>query len=95
MLDEIQLAFTPDNVKQVLTWGAHPESAPHHHESIAHWCEAFWNKYADIDAPAEIDAVMPILAEVESNWDIHVALNKESASMPAEWFVAWLSQLPE
>lgn len=38
---------------------------------------------------------MPILAEVETNWDIHVALNKESASMPAEWFVAWLSQLPE
>ena len=53
------------------------------------------NKYADIDAPAEIDAVMPILAEVRNELGYpRCALNKESASMPAEWFVAWLSQLP-
>ena len=39
--------------------------------------------------PRRIDAVMPILTEVETNWDIHVALNKESAYVPAEWFCGY------
>ena len=91
--NEIQLDFVPSNVKKVLSWGINPDSSPHSHQAIAGWCERFWNTYCDIDAPEEIDAVMPLLSDVETHWDIFVATNENSRQMPVEWFQQWLSQI--
>jgi hypothetical protein len=62
--NEIQLEFSRENVQKVIEWGASPDSSPHSHQAIASWCERFWNKYCDIDAPEEIEEVMPLLAEI-------------------------------
>ena len=75
--NEIQLEFSRDNLHKVIEWGANPDSSPHSHQAIASWCERFWNKYSDIDAPEEIEEIMPLLAEIETEWDIYVAHYKE------------------
>jgi uncharacterized short protein YbdD (DUF466 family) len=98
--NEIQLEFSRENVQKVIEWGASPDSSPHSHQAIASWCERFWNKYCDIDAPEEIEEVMPLLAEIETEWDVYVAHYKEqhpngvtsSPRLPPEYFNKWLSQ---
>ena len=99
--NEIQLDFTPENVRKVLTWGANPKESPHGYQAIANWCERFWNKYCDNDAPKEIERLMPVLADVEAQWDIFMASYTEqhphavktAPSLPSEWFVEWLAEL--
>lgn len=71
--NEIQLEFTPGNIKRVIDWGVSPETSPHSHMAIASWCERFWRKYCDVDASDEIDKWMPLLAEIENEWDIYLA----------------------
>jgi len=98
--NEIQLEFSRENVRKVIEWGANLDSSPHSHQAIASWCERFWKKYCDIDAPAEIEEIMPLLAEIEMEWDIYVAHYKEqhldsvtsSPRLPPEYFNKWLSQ---
>lgn len=69
----IDLPFTAASVIQVLSWGASPDDAPHTHEQIASWCDSFWCRYLDIDAPAPIERLLPILADVECQWDLYLA----------------------
>ena len=90
---EIDLEFTPENVEKVLLWGLTPETAPHKHQAIAGWCERFWNEYSDVDAPAEIEALMPILSDIETQWDLQIANDENNREMPKEWFKSWLSKL--
>ena len=95
----IELDFTPANAIRLLQHGSNPESSPYSHKQIAEWCEQFWNKYADIDAPDEIEKIMPVLAAVETQWDLFLAnsytlkelqsLNFESVELPKEWFQEW------
>ncbi|MGQ8367478.1 hypothetical protein [Glaciecola sp. 1036] len=59
----------------------------------------FWNKYSELDAPKEIEDIMPILADVETQWDLYLAnaysieelrkLNFESVMLPLKWFKKW------
>ena len=98
--NEIQLEFKPENVKKVLAWGSKPEESPHSHQAIASWCERFWNKYSDVDAPDEIEKLMPLLAEIETEWDCYIASYKDqhpntvksAPSLPVEWFQEWLKK---
>lgn len=69
----LALPFTPASLVQVLRFGTSPESSPYCHQDIAHWCERFWKQYADIDAPPEIERLMPVLADVETQWDLFLA----------------------
>jgi hypothetical protein len=95
-MGSISLAFTVENAKSIIASGA-AESGPYSHAEIANWCERFWNRYADIDTPAEIERIMPILADVESQWDMFVASEvaknprqpPSSIRAPAEWFAKW------
>lgn len=96
----IQLPFTPEAVEQVLAWGAAPDVAPHSHKQIAEWCDAFWCQYLDSDAPEEIEGLLPILTDVETQWDLYLAntysLDElrsnsfENEQMPTDWFEDWL-----
>jgi hypothetical protein len=96
------LPFTRDSVIQMLTWGANPETSPFSHKQIAEWCDRFWCKYMDIDAKPEIERLMPILADVDCQWDLYLAnkysiddlrsKNFEKELIPVEWFKDWLKQ---
>ena len=96
----IQLPFTAESVAHVLAWGAAPETAPYSHTQIAKWCDAFWCRYIDIDAPEEIARLLPILTDVETQWDLYLAntysldelrtRSFENERMPTAWFEEWL-----
>ena len=99
----ITLPFTPDSVKQVLEWGATPSRAPATHHDIARWCDRFWTKFMDFDAPPEIERVLPVLADVDCQWDLYLAntysleqlrqLDFDKVCLPSQWFTDWLQTL--
>lgn len=101
-VSHIPLPFTPEAVIQVLEWGAHPEQSPYSHKQIAEWCDRFWCQYLDVDAPPDIERLLPILADVELQWDLHLAntyqfdefrsRSFEDERLPVEWFRDWLSE---
>ena len=62
---EIDLPFDAASVVQVLEWGAHPEIAPFTHRQIVGWRDRFWCRYMDLEAPREIERLLPILADVD------------------------------
>ncbi len=98
----LELPHTPDSVLVALRWGATPEDAPYSHHQIVAWCDRFWCHFMDQDAPAEIERLLPVLADVDVQWDIFVActytseqlraLNLDDVRLPVEWFEAWLNE---
>lgn len=99
----IELEFTKENAINLLHFGQNPDKSPYSHKQIAEWCERFWNKYCDIDASEEIEAIMPILADVETQWDLYLAntftlielqtMNFENVNLPISWFSDWMNQI--
>ncbi len=98
----ISLPFDAESAMKVLGWGCYPESSPFSHQDIAHWCERFWNEFSDVDAPPEIERLLPVLADVETQWDLHLAnsfslkelqsLSFQNVRLPSKWFLEWLNQ---
>ena len=70
---KIPLPFLPESVIQVLSWGSAPESSPSSHKQIAEWSDRFWRQYLDVDAPTEIERLLPILTDVETQCDLFLA----------------------
>lgn len=99
----IEMQFTRDAAIQILKWGANPESSPYSHKQIAEWCDNFWCKYLEVDVAPEIEKLLPILTDVETQWDLYLANTYsidelqendfEHKQMPKEWFNDWLRQL--
>lgn len=101
----IELPFTRDSLIRVLNYGAKPEASPYSHKQIAEWCDRFWCEYLDIDAEPGIEKLLPLLTDVETQWDLYLA-NKYSVEglrsgsfeyerMPVQWFYEWLNQIEE
>ncbi|MTW13247.1 hypothetical protein GM658_21810 [Pseudoduganella eburnea] len=96
------MPFTPDSFVRLLQYGAHPCESPYSHKQIAEWCDTFWCQYLEVDGPPEIDVILPILTDVETQWDLYLAntftleelrsKSFENELMPVEWFNDWLSQ---
>ena len=101
--EPIKLEFTRENTIKLLLLGENPEKSPYSHKQIAEWCERFWNKYNDIDVPDVIEKLMPVLADVETQWDLYLAntytleeLQKktfEEVVLPTSWFSEWLREI--
>lgn len=96
--DEIPLPYTRESLVYLLACGSHPYTSPYSHRAIARWCELFWNQFCDVDASDEIEQLMPVLADVENQWDHFSAEKSCSAAlevnwMPAEWFSEWHEQV--
>lgn len=99
----IELEFAKENAIKLLLLGQNPYDSPYSHKQIAEWCERFWNKYCDIDASEEIESIMPILADVETQWDLYLAntftlnefqtMNFENVNLPLSWFSDWVKQI--
>lgn len=95
----IELEYCKENFLVLLSYGENPDNSPFSHKQIAEWCERFWNKYCDIDAPEEIEEIMPMLADIETQWDLYLVntyslselqqLDFEFVNLPVEWFKNW------
>lgn len=98
----IELEFTRENALKLLSMGAHPERSLYSHKQIAEWCDKFWCQYLDVDAPNEIEKLLPILTAVETQWDLYLANtyslkhlqtgNFEDVALPVEWFEEWIKE---
>lgn len=97
------MPFTREAAIRMLRWGAHPETSPYSHKQVAEWCDRFWCQYLEVDAEPEIESLLPILTDVEMQWDLYLAntysleelrtRDFELEQMPKEWFDDWLQQL--
>lgn len=96
------MPFTREAAIQMLKWGAEPESSPYSHKVIAEWCDRFWCQYLEVDAEPEIEKLLPILTDVETQWNLYLANTYsidelragdfEKVQIPTEWFNDWLRQ---
>lgn len=87
----------------MLLWGSNPEASPFTHKQIAEWCDRFWCSYLDTDTPAEIEKVLPVLADVDAQWNLFLAntytfeqlrsINLDQVLLPSDWFHSWALQL--
>lgn len=99
----IALPFTRASAELLLRHGANPDASPYSHKQIAAWCDRFWCQYIDIDAEDEIEQLLSVLTDVETQWDLYLATKYsieelrsgsfDDERMPAEWFVEWLDQI--
>ena len=97
-----ELPFTLESAHQMPQWGVFPDTSPYTHRQIAEWCDRFWCKFLDVDTPVEIERLLPVLADVDVQWDLFLSntysfeqlrsLNLDQISMPVEWFAQWLQQ---
>ena len=98
-----ELPFTRESVLKMLWWGKNPARSPFSHKQIAEWCDRFWCQYIDIDATEEIETLLPILADIDTQWDLFLVntypieqlkkLDLDLISMPVEWFTDWTKQI--
>jgi len=98
----IELEYSRKNLLVLLSYGQKPDQSPYTHQQISEWCERFWNKYNDVDVSEEIEKVMPILADIETQWDLYLAniysssqlqqLDFETVNLPVEWFKDWSAE---
>ena len=99
--DPVTLPFDRDSFVRLLRWGATPGTSPYSHKQIAEWCDRFWRQYMDVDAEPAIEALLPLLADVDTQWELYLAntfsleqlrtQEFESVYMPVQWFHDWLA----
>ncbi|QYX66382.1 hypothetical protein K2227_08705 [Shewanella putrefaciens] len=100
--EPINLEFTRENALRLLALGATPDDSTYSHKQIAEWCDRFWCQYLEVDAPVEIESLLPVLTSVETQWDLYLvntySLKEleegdfEEVRLPAEWFSQWLEE---
>jgi hypothetical protein len=83
---KINLPFTRDSAELVLRYCAISDVSPYSHKEIAEWCDFFWRQYLDIDAEDEIEQLLPILTDVETQWDLYLESPRLS------WRLVYVSQ---
>ena len=98
-----EMPFTREAAIQMLKWGANQSSSPYSHKQIAEWCDSFWCQFLEVDADVEIESLLPILADVDAQWDLYLVntysledlqtKDLEREEMPKEWFNDWLQQV--
>ncbi len=104
--ETITLPFSVESLSIVLGEGEKSkEERRFTHHDIAHWCDRFWKAFDEIDAPEEIEKIMPVLADVEAQWDMYLAntyklkelqnLNFGEVELPRSWFSDWKKELAQ
>jgi len=95
----VDFPFTVAAAVQMLRWGALPVGSPYSHKQIAEWCARFWGQYVEVDAPPDIERLLPILTDVDAQWELFLVntysveelrIGYEQVRMPIECFEQWL-----
>lgn len=100
---KIDLPFTIESLRSVLSWGIAPNGGDYSHQDIAHWCDRFHMAMFDVETDRAMDIATGIAADVDAQWDMFLAntykleelqnLDFRRVNLPVEWFMDWLSQL--
>ena len=103
MRKPIKLEFNIENLVKVLEYGQNVAGSEYCHMQIVDWCESFWSEYCDVDTEGEVKKIIPILEEVDSQWDLYLAntytlgelksLDLTEVELPSEWFEKWIEQV--
>lgn len=99
--EPINLDFTRENALKIFALGANLDGM-YSHKQIAEWCDKFWCLYLEVEPPAEIESLLPILTTVDAQWELYLVNtyslqelkegNFESVRLPSEWFEQWLQK---
>jgi len=101
----IDLEFNKQNFIKLLKLGAEGNQVIYSHKQISDWCDKFWAKYYldDLDIPEEIECILSVLADVETQWDLYLVntyrleqlqnIDYESVKLPCNWFRNWLGEI--
>lgn len=99
----IDLPFTVESLRSVLSLGISPNGEDYTHQEIAHWCDRFHMAMFDIETDRGMDIATGVAADVDAQWDMFLAntytleelqkLNFRQVNLPVEWFMDWLRQL--
>lgn len=97
----IDLPFTVESLRLVLTWGG--AGGEYSHQDIVHWCGRFHMAKFDVDTDHAMDIATGIAADVDAQWDMFLAntysldelqsLDFRQVKLPVEWFADWLNQI--
>lgn len=101
--NRIELPFTVESLRSVLSWALIPNEGEFSHQDIAHWCDRFHMAMFDIDTDRSMDIATSVAADVDAQWDMYLAntysleelqnLDFRVVRLPDEWFHDWLNQL--
>jgi hypothetical protein len=99
MTTPISLPYTAASALTVLERGASYDSSPFSHHQLANWCYRFWQAHYDTEAAPEIAAVLPVVEDVDAQWELNLAnsfpqsdlasVDLDSIVLPNGWFVSW------
>jgi hypothetical protein len=101
----IDLPFTVESIRAVLTWGTNPSESQYTHQDIAHWCDRYHMTMFDIDTDKAMEVAIGVAADVDVQWDLYLVntysldelktLDFSQERMPLEWFNDWLKQIEQ
>jgi hypothetical protein len=101
--NQVDLPYSQEAFVQVLRWSALGEASPYSHMQIAKWCGEFWCLYLDVDAPPDIEPLLPTLTSVETQWNLYLsntysvgdlrAQTLEEVRLPSAWFEEWIVEV--
>lgn len=100
---KIKLPYAPSTFAQVLRWGIDTATSPFTHQDIVHWCDDFYCEYLDVEAPPDIERILPILTEIREQWDLLLdspipltetrTISPDNVHLPIERFYDWLRRI--
>ena len=106
---KIDLPFTVESLRSVLSWGLSPNGGGYSHQDIAHWCDRFntafitdhWTREEEVG----ISPFASIVEDVYLQWDLYLAntytleqlqsLRFSDIRLPDGWFQRWLANVRE
>ena len=100
---KIDLPFTVESLRSVLSWGVSSNGGYYSHHDVAHWCDRFHMAKFDVETDDAMDIATGVAADVDGQWDMFLAntykleelqiLDFRQVNLPAEWFTDWRSEL--
>ena len=95
----LSLPYTAASAIKVLEQGASGDRSPFSHRQLADWCYRFCQAHYDTEAAPEIAAVLPVVYDVDTQWELSMAnsipqsdlgsVDLDSIVLPSTWFVSW------
>lgn len=83
---KVDLPFTSESLRQLLIWGANPETSPATHQEIAHWCGRYamcargrydeaksYDERNALNSNTSLRRTEDVAQDVECQWELYLA----------------------